>query len=288
MDGIAAPMRPYTPALPSPVYERDASQPHRLERALADLRTGLQQWRLAAALARLDIRNRYRGSVLGPFWLTLSTAVMIAGLGILYSSLFRLPLQEYLPFLAVSLLIWNMVNQTVIEGCGSFTSSEGIIRQLPLPYTVHVLRSVLRNAAVAAHNLPLIAVVFLATWHLPGPEALLVLPGLALLLVNAFTVSLLLGMLCARFRDIQPIVGSVMQLAFFLSPVLWKPELLGEGMVWLPFNPFYSLMETVRGPLVSGGASAIIWVAALGYTALLAAAALGLFVRFRNRVAFWV
>src|SRR4051794_30344135 len=94
-----------------PSYVSDATEPRRRERALADLGTGFARWRLPAALARLDIKNRYRGSVLGPFWLTLSTAVMVVALGLLYSSLFKLPLAGYLPFLAVSLIVWNMIAQ---------------------------------------------------------------------------------------------------------------------------------------------------------------------------------
>jgi lipopolysaccharide transport system permease protein len=272
----------------SPLYVVDAGRPRRLERALEDLATGFARWRLAAALARLDIRNRYRGSVLGPFWLTVSTAIMVVGLGLLYSTLFKLQLADYLPFLAVSLLVWNTISQTITDACGSLIVSEGIIRQLPLPYTVHVLRCVFRNAVTAAHSLPLIVVVFAVCGVLPGPGALLAIPGLALVAANAFAAALFLGMICARFRDIAQIVASAMQFFFFLSPVLWKPELLGEQRVWLPLNPFYSLMETVRGPLVEGGAPAIIWLAALGYTALLGAISLVFFVRFRGRIAFWV
>jgi lipopolysaccharide transport system permease protein len=79
-----------------------------------------------------------------------------------------------------------------------------------------------------------------------------------------------------------------MQLAFFLTPVIWKPELLGAGAAWMPLNPFYSVMETVRGPLLAGGASALVWVAALLYSGLACAVAFAFFVRFRGRVAFWV
>jgi lipopolysaccharide transport system permease protein len=271
-----------------PVQLRDAARPRRREVAMEDLATGLRRWRLPAALARLDIRNRYRGSVLGPFWLTLSTAVMVVGLGFLYSSLFKLALADYLPFIAVSLIVWGLISQTVTDACTSLTSAEGIIRQLPLPFAVHALRCVFRNALITAHSLPLVFLVFLATGTLPGPEVLLLIPGLALIAVNAFFVALFLGMLCARFRDIAPIVSSVMQLAFFMSPVLWKPELLGERAVWLPLNPFYTLMETVRGPLVEGGVPGIVWLAALLYTLLIGAAALAFFVRFRGRIAFWV
>jgi lipopolysaccharide transport system permease protein len=279
----------------SPAYSRDAADPRHVERALADLSAGLSRWRLAAALARLDIRNRYRGSVLGPFWMTASMAVMIAGIGLLYSTLFKMTLREYLPWLAVSLLVWTTINQVVTDACTAFTSSEGVIRQVPLPYTVHVLRFVMRNAIMAAHSLPLILVVFVVcafmpgeTPVLPGAEAVLALPGLALLLVNACAIGMFLGMVCARFRDIPQIVINLMQLVFFLSPVLWKPSLLGDLQVFLPLNPFFSLMETVRGPLVEGGAPPIVWAAALFYTAAACAIAFVFFVRFRGRIAFWV
>jgi lipopolysaccharide transport system permease protein len=276
------------PPARSQVLIRDASDPRQLQRALDDFSGGMQRWRLALALARLDIRNRYRGSVLGPFWLTASTAVMVVGIGLLYSTLFKMSLREYLPWLAVSLVIWNTMNQIVTDSCQSFIASEGVIRQMPLPFTVHVLRFVIRAAIVAAHSLPLILVVLLATGAVPGPMGLLALLGLALMAVNAFAIGLFLGMVCARFRDIPQIVMNVMQLAFFLSPVLWKPQLLGEAAVWLPFNPLYALMETVRGPLVEGGASLVTWVAALVYTVLCCGIAFAFFVRFRGRIAFWV
>jgi lipopolysaccharide transport system permease protein len=282
-------MLPQSSPGPAPLYVYDAARPERLPRALDDLGTGLRRWRLGAALAWLDIRNRYRGSVLGPFWMTISTGLMIAGLGWLYSSLFKLSVAEYLPFLAISLLLWNTINQTVMEGCGSLTGADGIIRQMPLPFTVHVLRSVLRNAIFAAHSLPLILLVLLAAGRVPPIGSLLAIPGLLLITVNAFFVTLFLGMICARFRDIGQIVTSAMQLFFFISPVIWKPELLSAtAQSWLLFNPFYVLMETVRGPLLDGGAPAAVWISAVLFTLAGGAVALGFFVRFRGRIAFWV
>jgi lipopolysaccharide transport system permease protein len=73
-----------------------------------------------------------------------------------------------------------------------------------------------------------------------------------------------------------------------MSPVLWKPELLGARAVWLPLNPFYALMETIRGPLVEGGVPALVWLAAVAYTLLGAGIAVAFFIRFRGRIAFWV
>lgn len=266
----------------------DAADPRRANRALTDLSLGFRRWRLAAALAWLDIRNRYRGSVLGPFWLTLSTGLMLAGLGILYSALLHQTLRSYLPFLSVSLIVWNMISQIVTDATTSLISAEGMIRQLPLPYTTHALRCVFRNVITAAHNLPLIVVVLAVTGAFPGPGVVLAVVGLAVLGINAFAAALLLGMLCARFRDLGQIVNSVMQLAFFMTPILWQPSSLGRRAWLLLFDPFYSVMQIVRGPLLGTGASTLVWLSALIFTVLMCGVTYGFFVRFRGRIAFWV
>jgi lipopolysaccharide transport system permease protein len=266
----------------------DAANPRHAERALADLRDGLSQWRLAFALARLDLRNRYRGSVLGPLWMSLSTLVMLGGLGLLYGTLFKLDLSNYLPHLAVSLIIWQWISTFILEACGTLTGAEGVIRQMRLPYTLHALRIAFRNSLVAAHSLPLIPIVFLVFGQVPGPEAFLAIFGFLLIGINMVAGGLLLGMICARFRDIPPIVANLVQLAFFASPILWKPELLGDAMVWMALNPFYAMLETVRGPLVEGGGPLIAWVAAVLYTMANVVLASVLFSRFRSRIAFWV
>ena len=273
---------------PDHILSVDAANPRHTERAMADLRDGLSQWRLALALARLDLRNRYRGSVLGPLWMSLSTLIMLIGLGLLYGALFKFKLSNYLPHLAVSLIVWQWMAGFINDSCATLTSAEGVIRQMRLPYTLHALRVAFRNTLVAAHSLPLIPIVFLIFGLVPGPEALLAIPGLVLIGINMLAGGLLLGMVCARFRDIPPIVANVVQLAFFVSPILWKPELLGDAMVWMAFNPFYALLETVRGPLLEGGGPPLAWLAAIFYTTLHVVLAGFLFARFRSRIAFWV
>lgn len=269
-------------------FEHDAAHPQRQQRARDDLALGLKRWRLAWALARTDITHRYRGSVLGPLWLTISTAVMLVALGFLYAKLFQMDVRVYLPWLAVSLIIWSMMSQSISDACTTITSAESVVRQMPLPYSVHALRTVFRNAVVAAHNLPLIVVVFLIFGISPGWGALMAIPGLVLLAVNAFWASLLLGLLCARFRDIPPIVGAIVQIAFFVTPVIWKPELIEASQVWLPLNPFFAVMETMRGPIMGTDVPLIVWIAAILYTAIVWVVAQSFFTRFRNRVAFWV
>lgn len=257
--------------------------------ALADLAGGVRLWRLAWALGWLDIRLRYRGSMLGPFWLTISTGVMVASLGLLYSTLFKLDLGEYLPFLALSQVLWGFLASLVSEACTVFTDSEGVIRSVRMPFFVFSIRALIRNGIVLGHNILVVVVVFAIFQVWPGSGALMALPGLLVWVVDALALTLLLGAFCARFRDIQPIVNSVMQIAFFVTPVIWKPTQLGPvGFANLMFNPFFDLLDIVRGPILGSEVAVTTWIGALVFSAAICSIAWAFFVRARGRVTFWI
>ena len=256
--------------------------------ALQDLREGLKLYRLAATLGWLDIKLRYRGSVLGPFWLTLSTAIMILAMGVLYAELFHMTIKDYLPYLGVSLILWNALGTMVQEACTCFTGVQGTIHSIRMPFSVHAFRVLIRNALVLGHNAIVIVCIFAYFDMWPGQSAWVALPGMALWIVDAVAVCLFLGAFCARFRDIPPIVASVMQIAFFLTPVIWQPEALGSGIVYLVVNPFYPLLAVVRDPLLNHPPGGLIWTSAVAWSVLLLAGAWVMFARVRGRLAFWV
>lgn len=254
-----------------------------------DIGDGAAQWRLACSLGWLDIKLRYRGSALGPFWLTLSSAVMVASMGLIYGTLFGAVLSQYLPFLAISMILWQSgIGGLAGEACTVFLDAEQTIRSIRMPFTVQVLRCVVRNAIVLAHNLvvPIGVFAIFDTW--PGLDALLALPGVALWIADAIAACFLLGSICARFRDVPPIVGSIMQIGFYITPIVWKPAQLGAHGWWLPLNPFFTVLEVVRAPLLGEVPTMTIWGAALGYSILLWLAAWAMFARARARLAFWV
>ena len=261
-----------------------------IRRAIAarDLREGLGMYRLAVTLGWLDIKLRYRGSVLGPFWLTLSTGIMVLAMGVLYSQLFHMELHDYMPYLALSLVLWNALSAIVTDACVCYTSAEGTIRSVRMPFSVHAIRAVVSNALVLAHNIVVIVAVFawFRTW--PGPGALASFAGLALWVADAVAACLLLGSICARFRDIPPIVGSIMQIAFFLTPIIWRPELIGPNAKFLVLNPFYTLLALVRDPLLNQMPALDVWVAGITWSGALCFAAALVFARVRARLAFWV
>ena len=257
--------------------------------ALRDLRDGTAQWRLACSLGWLDIKLRYRGSALGPFWLTLSSAVMVASMGLIYGTLFGVKLSDYLPFLALSIILWQSgIGGLAGEACTVFLDAEKTIRSIRMPFTVQVLRCVVRNAIVLGHNLIVPIGVFAIFDAWPGFEALLALPGIVLWSCDAIAACFLLGSICARFRDVPPIVGSILQIAFYITPIVWKPAQLGAHGWWLPLNPFYTLLEVVRAPLLGTSPGGMLWAAALGYSVVFWLLAAAMFIRARPRLAFWV
>lgn len=256
--------------------------------AWADIAHGASLWRLCATLAWLDVKLRYRGSMLGPFWLTLSTAIMVGSMGFLYAALFHMDLHAYFPFLALSIVLWNFVSALVSDACIAFTAAEGMIRAVRMPFTLYAGRVLLRNLLVLMHNLVVIVVVDALLSAAPGPKAIVALPAFALWLVLGIALSLLLGAVCARFRDIPQIISSVMQMAFFVSAVIWPPGQLGQFEYLLVFNPFYTLFEIVRAPLLGQIPSLSVYLSAAGFAAAILGATALLFSRVRGRIAFWV
>ena len=259
--------------------------------AAADLGETRRLWRLVLALSFMDIKLRYRGSLLGPFWLTLSTAVMIGAMGFLYATLFHQDVAKYLPYLSISLIFWGFLSALTGEGGTAFTAGEGMIRAQRMPLSLHAARVVMRNLFVVAHNLVVIVVVFAIFRVVPSKAAISVVPALLLWLVDGMAVSLLLGVLGARFRDIPPIIASIVQIAFYVTPVMWSPTMLMHrhiGRVLVEWNPFYALLEILRGPLLGLPLEPMAWAVALGYSALLVLLSALVFTRARGRIAYWV
>lgn len=258
--------------------------------AMSDIAAALRRMSLVAILGWQDVRQRYRRSTLGPLWLTISMGVMIATIGIVFGTLFKSPMTEFLPSLASGIILWTFISTVVNEGCTSFVSSDAIIKQLPIPLFVHVLRMVWRNAIILGHNLVILPVVFLAVGKAVEPVVFLSIPGFALLTLNLLWVALILGAVCARYRDMAQIVGSVLQVVFYLTPIMWLPRSLpAEASVYLlDGNPFYHLLEIVRAPLLGQWPSATNWTVSAALAVAGWALALFIYGRYRRRIVYWL
>lgn len=256
--------------------------------ALSDIREGVKAVTIWSVLGWQDIKQRYRRSVLGPFWLTLSTAIMVAALGFLYANLLGQEVREFIPHVGAGLIVWTFLSTLILESTTVFTSSEGMIKQIRMPLTVHVCRMVWRNVMIFAHNaLILVCLLYLV------PEInmfdLLTIPlAVFLMALNGLWVGLVLGVVCTRFRDVSQILVNFVQVLFFMTPVFWKPELLADRAWIAEYNPAYHFIELVRSPLVGGGIPEYSWLITLSITLVGFIVAIAVLAKYRSRVAYWL
>jgi ABC-type polysaccharide/polyol phosphate export permease len=257
--------------------------------AYVDFTVSLESWRMWLLLGMNDIRQRYRRSRLGQFWITMAMATTIGSLGILYAYLFRMPLAQYLPYLGASFVIWSLISSIVLDSCTVFISAEGFLRQVPLPKSVFVHRMLVRNLVIFFHNI-IILPILLVIFHVPvGWSLLLAFAGIAMILLNGVWIGLFLGTICARFRDLPQIIASLVQVAFYVTPVMWKPVQLPPRIAHLTaFNPFQAFLEIVRAPLLGLETPVIDWIVAAAVTVLGFGMTAIVFARFRARIVYWL
>ncbi|WP_426110393.1 ABC transporter permease [Massilia sp. PWRC2] len=258
--------------------------------ASRDITEAIRRYSLVGMLGWQDVKQRYRRSALGPFWLTISMGVMIATIGIVFGKIFNSPMADFLPFLTVGMILWTFMSTVIAEGCLSFVAAEGVIKQLPLPLFIHVLRVIWRNFLILAHNIIIFPLVLLAVGKPVGMEAFLSIAGLLVVIVNLTWMILILAILCARYRDLPQIVNSALQIVFYLTPIMWLPNLLpAKASVYLlVWNPFFHLIEIVRAPLLQRLASEVNWEVTLGLAVVGWAMALAVYGRYKLRIAYWL
>jgi len=253
-----------------------------------DLLSGIRAWPMWTMLGWNDIRQRYRRSVLGPFWITISMAVFIALLGVIYSHIFKIELRTYLPFLTLGYIVWGFVAQATSESSLSFQESERIIRQIRLPYSIFAFRVVWRNFIVFLHTVVVYIPIAIFYNVRPGIVALFALPGLVLVYINQAWVTLALSIICTRYRDVHQIVNTAIQIMLFTTPIMWPVSTLGSAVIIAYVNPLYHILELVRAPLLGEVPSTMSWLVVFGCAVVGWAIAILLLRRATGRLVFWL
>jgi ABC-type polysaccharide/polyol phosphate export permease len=263
--------------------------PRNLILAGQDAKLALSGWRIWATMAWNDIAQRYRRSVIGPFWLTLSTAIFVGGLGLLYASLLHQNIKTYLPYLATGYVFWGMISSFLVESAYCFTSSEGYLKQMRISKIGLVLRMVLRNFIIFLHNIVVIAVVMIWFAVTPGPSFALIIPALLINLWFGAAIALLLGMICTRFRDINQFVTSLISILLFCTPIFWNASTASPALQTVAYvNPIAAFIAIFRDPLLGLPIRAYDWEMAGGSTLVVTALAALFFIRFRSRILYWL
>jgi lipopolysaccharide transport system permease protein len=258
--------------------------------AASDIASTLRNYHLFATLGWQDVATRYRRSRVGAFWLTINMLVMISVMGVVFGSIFGVKLAEFLPSLAIGLIVWGLVSSLINEGCESFFAAKETILQIRMPLTTHIFRVVWRNMIITGHNLLILPLLFLVFMKPIGFVALLSVIGLGLLVANVVWMMLILAVICTRFRDLTQIAQNAMQVLFYVTPIIWNENMLPGriGTELLAFNPFYHLLSIVREPLLGNLPSATNWLVSVIMAIVGWVFALVFFDRYRKRIPYWL
>jgi ABC-type polysaccharide/polyol phosphate export permease len=256
--------------------------------AIADLILGLANWRIWGRLGWLEVKRRYRRTILGPIWVTLTLAIFCFAMGFVYAELFHREIATYLPFLTTGMVCWGMVSGITNDGCSTYVGAESLIKQLKFPLVTLNCIVVWRNIIVLAHNM-IIVVVMLIFFPVPVNWALLLfIPGVLIIAVNGLWATLVLGMVSVRFRDIPPLVSSLVTAVLFITPIFWPPDQLGASSRIITYNYFYHLTNLIRAPLLGETPALESYLTTIGGAVLGGIATIAIYARFRQRIVYWL
>ena len=257
--------------------------------AINDVLRGVMSVDMWGRMGWQDIKRRYRRTAIGPFWTSLSLAVFAISMGLVWANLWKLDPKEYLPYLTSGMMVWVLFSSFVTEGCTVFVSAENLIKQLPVSYSMLVCAMLWRNLIAFAHNFAVYVPICIYAGLPPTAYSLLAIPGLIFLCLNGIWIALVLGIMCARYRDIQQVVTSLLQVSMFITPIFWSPtQLSGSATLFVDANMLYHYIEIVRNPLLGKPPSSWSWFMVLIATVVGWTITLYLFSRFRRRIPYWL
>jgi ABC-type polysaccharide/polyol phosphate export permease len=287
----------YTMATSHPTLERDADAPPVkgaswrtwFANGLLDLKSGLRYWRLSHLIGLGEIRRRYARSRLGQFWLTLSTAIMVVALGVVWSTLWKVDMRELMPFFAISLVIWNLITGVLAEASTIFVTTGPMFLNQGMSFSTAIYGLIYRHVLVFLHNVPIIVIVMVVFPFPLGSVSLLAVPALLFLLLSLLWLGYIIAIACVRYRDLTQAVQSTLLIAFLITPVLWTPEQLGpDKQLLLTLNPLADLLSVVREPLLGQVPSLSEWIGAAAFSVGGFLIALPLIGITRSRLIYWI
>lgn len=240
-------------------------------------------------LSYTDIRQRYRRSLLGPLWLTLSTAIFIGMLSIVWSTLFKQNLTDYLPFFSIGYIIWVYISTQIGDACTGFTQFEYLIKQIRLPFPIFILRIISRNIIIFMHNF--IVIIFILAFVGKGWSvfSLFSIIGFIILSITLFSFSLIIAMITTRYRDFQMIIQNALPIVFYISPIMWQSRLIPEKYYWIiQYNPIVPFIELIRDPMFGVLPVYSVWIQAIISMLLVSIVAVISFSIYRKKIAYWL
>lgn len=240
-----------------------------------------------------DIRSRYRRSIVGVGWSLLRPLGMTVIFCLVFGSMFNRNINDYAPYVLVSVTIWQFIAESMVSGCQCFKTGSAYIRQQRIPHAIFPLRTVLGSGF---HFVIALSLGIALTMYLKGianVPVLLFLPvALLILFVAGWSLAIVAGVAQTYFPDTSHLLEIGIQILFYLTPVMYQTSDFPNRhkfLAALTYNPIQSLLELIRRPLLQGELPSEFNLAmSLGFTAALAAIAVVLLRRLERNLVFWL
>ncbi len=257
--------------------------------AISDSINTFVKFRSWIYLAYFDLKLKYRKTYLGPLWIVFGMAISAGLLCFIWSIIFKLDWQNYLLYIFSGFIIWTWFMTIVVEGPEIFTNNSELLKTFAIPPIFHVLRRSFLNLLLFLHHLPLILILIIILGAEVNQRVVLTLPlGIFLVFINAFMYSTIIGIVSARFRDIEPTIKALMAPMLLLTPVLWKPAMLGDYQNLIYLNPFTYFIGIVRNDLIGIEFDILIWIGVFVITVFQFCIFIIIYSVKKNRIVFWV
>ena len=255
---------------------------------LNDLLPGFKAHRAWMALARRNVKALNRRSKLGSLWISLTAAVFITCLAFVYSAVLKTNMEDLLPYIAVGYVVWLYISGMLISMPPLYIQMAQYVQQRNFPYTVYVLANAVDKLDLMIRQSIVIVVVGLI-FQTGLSVSILILPiSLLLLTFISIGTSYFVSTMAVRYRDIGPLLNSFMLLIFLTTPIIWKPELVGDRIAFVLWNPFYHLINIIRAPILDHYVPWTSLCVSLFVLVLVWLSGIWAMSKYRNRIIFWI
>jgi ABC-type polysaccharide/polyol phosphate export permease len=256
---------------------------------IRDLAVGARRWRLWYLIGSADMRKRFARARLGQLWIVLANALSVSIIGLSWAVLWHQPVDDMLPFVAASMTIWQFLAAVLNDMTTAFPSYSHYFLNQYMPASTIIYAVLYKNIATFLLNMVFPIFIIVGLGKSLTPCLLFSVIGLFLLILWCISLGYAVAILCARFRDIVQVVSSLLQVAFFVTPVMWKPEFLPrEADYLLTFNPLAPLLAVVRDPLLGRPVPLTVWLTVSAIVLATLVCSLPFIGRFCRRLVYWL
>lgn len=205
---------------------------------------------LIQSLVARDVKARYRGSVLGFFWSFINPLLLLLVYTFIFAYIMPPPgnIENYALFLFTGILPWTWFSASLLESSSVLITGGNLIKKVMFPAEILPIVTVLSNLVHFLFGLPIL-VAFLIYFDAPIERAELPWFPVALFVQLLLTLgfALILSALTVHFRDLKDILGNVMTLWFFATPIIYYWKVAPENIrPYLNLNPFTHLAITYQ------------------------------------------